>query len=382
MKNYVKTLIATLVLAVAIIWGTGSDAFAISQKEADASPEININEVFTDKLDGQGSVKWYKVNITERGYFVVNFAPNEKADDESISWGWNCSIYKKGDLTSPIYEFDRITEADKSSIITYAPDTFYLKVENGNDYVPALCAMAPFDIKVEFTKNNYWEQEVNNKVTQANQIGINTKYYGVMSDKDDVDWFKFSVPEGGVGSFTMTPDLDLSDLQKLNDGWEVTLYSGDLKKEIVKISDITKPTDSKKLNLKKGIYMVQVKCTHDLLNFQAPVEQPYNLTISFEGYSQAIAKTKVKILKPKAAKKKATIKWKKISYASGYEIYRSTKKNKGFKKVGTVNSKKTKFISKKLKSKKKYYYKVRAFVKVGNKKFYSQYSAVKNVKAK
>ena len=128
--------------------------------------------------------------------------------------------------------------------------------------------------------------------------------------------------------------------------------------------------------------MVQVKCTHDLLNFQAPVEQPYNLTISFEGYSQAIAKTKVKILKPKAAKKKATIKWKKISYASGYEIYRSTKKNKGFKKVGTVNSKKTKFISKKLKSKKKYYYKVRAFVKVGNKKFYSQYSAVKNVKAK
>ena len=91
---------------------------------------------------------------------------------------------------------------------------------------------------------------------------------------------------------------------------------------------------------------------------------------------------KVAIKKPKAGKKKATVKWKKISYATGYEIYRSTKAKKGFKKIGTVTAKKKSYVSKKLKSKKTYYYKVRAFVRIGSKKYYSKYSAVKKVKAK
>ncbi|MCR2033873.1 fibronectin type III domain-containing protein, partial [Anaerofustis stercorihominis] len=85
-------------------------------------------------------------------------------------------------------------------------------------------------------------------------------------------------------------------------------------------------------------------------------------------------------LKLKRGKKKAIVKYSKISGASGYKIYRSTKKTKGYKLIKTTKSRS--YTNKKLKSKKTYYYKVRAYKKVGKKTVYSPYSSVKKVKVK
>lgn len=78
--------------------------------------------------------------------------------------------------------------------------------------------------------------------------------------------------------------------------------------------------------------------------------------------------------------KQATISWKKISGASGYEIYRSTKSKSGFKKIKTTT--KTSYTNTKLTSKKRYYYKVRAYRTVNGTKIYSSYSTTKYVKIK
>lgn len=88
-------------------------------------------------------------------------------------------------------------------------------------------------------------------------------------------------------------------------------------------------------------------------------------------------------LKLKSGKRKATVKWSKISGASGYQIYRSTKKSSGFKKVKTVTKGKTvSYTNKKLKKGKYYYFKVRAYRTVSGKKVYSAFSSVKRVKIK
>lgn len=71
--------------------------------------------------------------------------------------------------------------------------------------------------------------------------------------------------------------------------------------------------------------------------------------------------SKVKLLKAKAAKKKLTLTWKKLSGAAGYQVQISTKKNfKGAKKISISKSKKT-YTKKKLKAKKKYYIRIRAY---------------------
>ena len=109
-------------------------------------------------------------------------------------------------------------------------------------------------------------------------------------------------------------------------------------------------------------------------------------------YSGTITKTfkinpkKPTILKPAAAKKAVTVKWKKVSgKISGYEVMYST--SKSFKKGSAtktklVKSTKTSYKATKLKAKKTYYVKVRAYKTVGKTKYYSAWSLKKSVRTK
>lgn len=84
-----------------------------------------------------------------------------------------------------------------------------------------------------------------------------------------------------------------------------------------------------------------------------------------------------------SSKKTATVTWKKVKGATGYIVYRATKKNGKYKAVKTITkASTTKFKNKKLKKKKTYYYKVRAVKKAGKKVIYSAYSKTVSVKIK
>lgn len=94
---------------------------------------------------------------------------------------------------------------------------------------------------------------------------------------------------------------------------------------------------------------------------------------------KAVAPKKTVVKKVKAlGKKKIKITVKKSSeQVSGYEVILSIKKN--FKNAKKITTKKNVVTVKKLKAGKKYFVKVRAFKKVGNKKIYGNYSTVKKV---
>jgi len=79
-------------------------------------------------------------------------------------------------------------------------------------------------------------------------------------------------------------------------------------------------------------------------------------------------------------KKTAKLSWSKVSKANGYDIYRSTKKKKGFKKIKTT--KKTSYTCKKLKGRKKYFFKVKSYRVIYGVKIYSDFSKVAKVKVK
>jgi hypothetical protein len=96
---------------------------------------------------------------------------------------------------------------------------------------------------------------------------------------------------------------------------------------------------------------------------------------------------KTKITSLKKGKKKITVKWKKKKQITGYQIQYSTdKKFKKNRKTVTVKAKKTSRTITKLKSKKKYYVRIRTYKTVKSngktKKSYSGWSAVKSVKTK
>lgn len=94
------------------------------------------------------------------------------------------------------------------------------------------------------------------------------------------------------------------------------------------------------------------------------------------------AKTTLKAPK-KSGKNKVRLTWKKVKTATGYEVYQSTKKNTGYKKVKTIKKNKVvTYNTKKLKKKKTYYFKIRTYRKVGGKTYYGAFSSVKKIKIK
>lgn len=83
-------------------------------------------------------------------------------------------------------------------------------------------------------------------------------------------------------------------------------------------------------------------------------------------------------VKAKALKDgKIRLTWDKAAGADGYVIYRATKKNGTYKKVKTMNGKKTvSFTDRSLKKGKTYYYKMKSYRLIGGKKVYTAYSDV------
>ena len=86
------------------------------------------------------------------------------------------------------------------------------------------------------------------------------------------------------------------------------------------------------------------------------------------------------ITKLTAGSKKITVKWTKVSGATGYKLYRATSKSGNYKLIKTTTS--TYYTNKSLTKGKKYYYKVKAYRMVSGKKVYSSYSSVKYCRAK
>lgn len=93
---------------------------------------------------------------------------------------------------------------------------------------------------------------------------------------------------------------------------------------------------------------------------------------------------KVASFKAKNVKKKSVkLTWKKVSKATGYEVYRKSSKKGSYKKIATIKKGTTvKYTNKKLKKHKKYTYKVRAYRTVNKKTVKGSFTSAKTVKIK
>ena len=96
---------------------------------------------------------------------------------------------------------------------------------------------------------------------------------------------------------------------------------------------------------------------------------------------------KVKLRSVKAGKKKLTVKWKKVSKASGYKVQVRVLKQKGVKKTGKwktykVGAKTFTRTVRKLRSSKLYQVRVRAYRKVSGKNYLGKWSKVRKIRVK
>ncbi len=160
------------------------------------------------------------------------------------------------------------------------------------------------------------------------------------------------------------------------DGYEVFKYDED-KKEFVKIGSTTSKRSLKLKKLKGGT-------TYE---FKVRAYKKLNGCIVYGNFSEertaTITPARATISSVKAGKKSATVNWKKVNGASGYRVFYTTDKDFDYvsKKI-VKDPKATSKTIKKLKSGKKYYFKVRAYKTFNGKNVYGNLSKIKSVKVK
>ncbi|MFR0847484.1 MAG: fibronectin type III domain-containing protein, partial [Eubacterium sp.] len=94
---------------------------------------------------------------------------------------------------------------------------------------------------------------------------------------------------------------------------------------------------------------------------------------------KTLPKVNLRMLKNKKGRK-LVVRWNTVKGAKGYQLQYAL--NKKFKRKKSIQTKKTKYIIKKLKKKKTYYIRVRAYKMNGKKKVYGKWSKVKKIKVK
>ena len=358
--------------------------------EAETSASLDfylytVNKV--QKSNGKVTVTWNPV-YTAKGYLI------EKYDQASGKWSKYKTI-KKAKTSS--YTFPAAKNKEYG-------DEYRIRAYKGTEYTNAISVMvepvlaAPTNVKAKVTNGGIkisWKA-----VKGADYYRVfRTTSADVVYNKDMKNYGDRYGDEVGryVADNTKVSGYRYRDLEDMN------VTSVEDKRIVYSVNGYDEVYSwGPETGVKYYYYVVAYK-NRPQYNYSYDNDEVYDDDYNYatgyyqSGDSKAASATikeskpaKTSISKISSKKKNVTITFKASKDADGYEIARSTKKKKGYKVIGTVNSPDTlKYVDKynkktnKIKKGKTYYYKVRAFkYNADGSKVYSKYSSVKKVKVK
>ena len=222
---------------------------------------------------------------------------------------------------------------------------------------------------------NAYKDDVVDDANESITIEPDQSYSFSLETELDLDCFNF---DAGAHDYSLTISSDSS--------IAFAIYGDDLLTEEVTSNDGTGTFDLKDYLKHNKRYWITFKLGSNPSDPSYSVETlKYTFSLKTQGQESdsQVTVPNVGPVNISPANKKVTLKWKKVKGASGYQIYRSLKKKKGYTLLKTIKKGKTVlYVDKKVKSGKTYYYKIRAFKKVGGSTKYGGWSSVKKVKVK
>lgn len=420
--------------------GAAIEKFKTSSNYGDYQLNLNFDKVAdSDKISGNTKVLAAVITTTDGTQYGLRHVENIWKGTE-FAWGTGVTTQAHGcPISGEHYAsmmgktIDAVTYYTENGVVkydiddTYVPykfDTSAFKVENADVTsgsakvtVPTL----PEAYDAEYAVEGLTNVSVENGTLKYNATGVKPGQYTLNVTDKSSKYVPFST------SFTLTTDN------------VVAAYNNDVKAPALVAAKDVQADDF--ANFVKNIQKVSVngkeyaasgKGAVKLINADGTLvttadalkaEGTYNIVVTATGYNKTLEFTytnksdttatkpsdataatkpaatttatkpavkpvkkvtvKKQTAKVKAGKKKLTVTWKKDKNVSGYQIKIATKKNFKGAKTYTVKSYKTyKKVIKKLKAKKKYFVKVRAYKTVGKSKVYGAYSAVRSCKVK
>lgn len=426
----IRNLMLLILFSVAILYPMSADAATLVERE-----EI--------KTDGQWNAYTLEEDVNHRYPIYIKEAGELKITFQSMSPFHYMAFYDEDLVRIEYFDISGSDSSPKTveKIKDVLPGTYYVQAEewNGVGTYRIKAEFTPANNN-EVEPNNTYVQAQNIEIGQE-VVGFLTSKMGQSQKIDEDDFYTFDVKKKGKVKITYAPDkkggrclLYDEDLVKKAESdtygndpyiWEKELEAGvyyicierwneggrytlKAEQEIpvtkVKLNGVTKIVKGN--TAKVGNVISPLAATFTDLKWTTSNSKVIKIvnqngkikavnygqaTITATAHNGVKGKITIKVVPKKMTlskvvkgKKKATLTWKKISDVTGYQVYAATKKDGKYTKVATVKTA-TKFKNievKNLKSKKTYYFKVRAYKKVGDKTYYGAYSNIKSVKIK
>ena len=308
-----------------------------------AANQLPLNTWMQGKIDEWSDEDWYKFTIEQPGETYFEFGAD--ASNANSSARWKINLYDED--RHPLYE--GYTHSGRTSKTGWMPGTYYVKMKNYNKY--AYGKSGAYNLIVHNTPSDQWEKEQyykNKNLSNANIVSLNKQYTGKLYTGDDVDYYRFKLKGTNGVSFRFTIDDTVSDPGK----WRIEFIEYNSKKSLGYYDISTNET------------LTVPRCSGDfivkILNYSDTRGKIYHI--------QAASKLgATELTSLKGGKGQASLRWKKVTNATGYYIYRSTSRDSGYKKVANVIGKTSYTDKKSLKNGGYYYYKIVAYRKSGSK---------------
>lgn len=411
--------------------GAAIEKFKTSSKYGDYQLNLNFDKVAdSDQISGNTKVLAAVITTTDGTQYGLRHVENIWKGTE-FAWGTgfttqshDCPISGEHYASMMGKTIDAVTYYTENGVVkydidnTYVPkkfDTSDFKVENADvtlGSVKVTLPTLPEDYDAEYAAEGLTNVSVENGTLKYNATGVKPGQYTLNVTDKSSTYAPFRT------SFALTTDN------------VVAVYNNNAKAPAlvaakdVQADDFTNFVKNiQKVSVNGKEYAASGKGAVKLINADGTLvttadalkaEGTYNIVVTATGYNKTLEFTytnksdttatkpaatttatkpavkpvkkvtvKKQTAKVKAGKKKLTVTWKKDKNVSGYQIKIATKKNFKGAKTYTVKSYKTyKKVIKKLKAKKKYFVKVRAYKTVGKSKVYGAYSAVRSCKVK
>lgn len=166
---------------------TPEEALPLSENTA-------INGNLSPKMLGLDK-DYYKISLANDGFIDILFS--HRVSDDSKP-GWNIRLYKE-EPDGTYYEIiKKVSKRDEAELLIDG-----IGLEKGDYYIlidgdSVTYTSDDYRLKYIFTEKADYEKEPNNVALRANEINLNTVYYGKLITKDidfDDDYYKFTVDE-------------------------------------------------------------------------------------------------------------------------------------------------------------------------------------------
>jgi uncharacterized membrane protein len=210
-RKIISLLLSILMIITTISALSITSAAAYYESEPNDSistaDSISTNATAYGVTNTSGDDDYYKFSLSSQGYITITM--NHAQLDSGY---WTVSLYDVNGNRMYQWDFNAVYASNSTEKIGLPAGTYYAKI--GGYKVEGV----DYNFKVNYTQTNYWESESNDSRTKADNISVNTTYYGVSNTGSDDDYYKFSLSSQGYITITMNH-------AQLDSGyWTVSLY--------------------------------------------------------------------------------------------------------------------------------------------------------------